>query len=437
MPSRSASELPLLPLRTRVAVGVGAATSALSRRLGRGAGSIIGGRAVVAVDPHALEHLTAGRTVVLVSGTNGKTTTTKLLAAAASTAGPVVANLEGANLLPALAGALAGADPAATAVLEVDEAWLPKGMDAVGPAVVVLLNLSRDQLDRNNEVRRLAGGWRTALARHPDARVVANCDDPIVAWAAGPPSPVPAAASPAGAAPAGAAPARVTWVAAGQPWVSDATGCPSCGSRLLFSGEKGWACTNCDLRRPEPDVWLEGDDLVTGGERRTLQLSLPGRANRADAAMALTAAELLGARSESALNAVRAVADVGGRYRVVSLEGVTFRMLLAKNPAGWLEVLDMLEPPPRPVVVAINARIADGKDPSWLWDVPFESLRGRTVVAAGERASDLAVRLRYADVNHRREPDMLAAIAAAGSDQVEFVGNYTAFQDLRRALERR
>ena len=110
------------------------------------------------------------------------------------------------------------------------------------------------------------------------------------------------------------------------------------------------------------------------------------------------------------------------------------RLLLAKNPAGWLEVFDVLRPPPVPVVVAINARIADGRDPSWLWDVPFERLAGRLVVASGERARDLAVRLRYASVEHGLEPDPVAAIAAAGGPSVDVVANYTSFQSLRARL---
>jgi UDP-N-acetylmuramyl tripeptide synthase len=110
------------------------------------------------------------------------------------------------------------------------------------------------------------------------------------------------------------------------------------------------------------------------------------------------------------------------------------RLLLAKNPAGWLEVFDLLAPPPTPVVIAINARIADGKDPSWLWDVPFERLRGRLVVATGERGRDLAVRLHYAEVDHRHEPDPLRAIAAAAADDVDVVANYTSFQAISARL---
>src|SRR6185437_6641266 len=107
-----------------------------------------------------------------------------------------------------------------------------------------------------------------------------------------------------------------------------------------------------------------------------------------------------GVRPETAVPALRSVASVGGRYQVVSLAGRRVRLLLGKNPAGWAEMFGMLRPAPAPVVIAINARAADGKDPSWLWDVEFEKLADRLVVATGERRHDLAVRLLYADVPH-------------------------------------
>jgi UDP-N-acetylmuramyl tripeptide synthase len=134
---------------------------------------------------------------------------------------------------------------------------------------------------------------------------------------------------------------------------------------------------------------------------------------------------------------VRAVA---GRYQIVNVEGARVRLLLAKNPAGWAEALDLIRPPPIPVVIGINAGIADGRDPSWLWDVPYERLKGRLVVATGERGRDLAVRLRYAEVRHTFEPDYRKAVAMAAANvtsrqpEVDFVANYTAFQDARRAL---
>jgi UDP-N-acetylmuramyl tripeptide synthase len=413
-------------LRTAVAARVGLGVAGLSRRLGRGGGSVVGGRAILALDPGALGILVADRPVALVSGTNGKTTTTRLLGAALAVGGPVTTNLTGANLPPGLAAALAAGPPGGRAALEVDEAWMETVVPAIRPAVVLLLNLSRDQLDRNNEVRQLAARWRRTFDGRAGTTVVANADDPLVAWSAG------------------AAP-DVCWVGAGQPWTEDAAGCPSCGGRILFEPAGGWACSSCELHRPDLDVSLVGDRLLTSdGWSGRLNLALPGRANRANAAMAMAGARRLGIAPDAALAAMAATDEVVGRYATVTAGGVRARLLLAKNPAGWLEVLDVLTPPPAPVVVAINARIADGRDPSWLWDVPFERLVGRVVIASGERGRDLAVRLHYAEVDHRLVLDPVEAVAAAGRAAldaglppvIDAVGNYTTFQLLRSRLGR-
>lgn len=141
-----------------------------------------------------------------------------------------------------------------------------------------------------------------------------------------------------------------------------------------------------------------------------------------------------GSAAERALAAMQAVEEVAGRYTTIESAGTVARLLLAKNPAGWADVFDMLAPAPGPVVVAINAQTADGHDPSWLWDVPFERLQGRRVVATGERYLDLAVRLHYAGVAHDKELDLLRALAAAGPGKADVVANYTAFhQFLARA----
>jgi UDP-N-acetylmuramyl tripeptide synthase len=405
-----------LPRRTRVAAELGGVVARTSRGLRRGGGSVIGGRVILAVDPRALERLSEGRDIAIVSGTNGKTTTTRLVSAALGQGAPVVSNVLGANLPPGLAAALAGSPPGAKAVLEVDEAWLGRVVEATSPRVVALLNLSRDQLDRNNEVRRLSAVWRTALAL-PDLTVVANADDPLVVW---------------GAERAG----RVVWVAAGLPWTGDAAGCPACGGRISFPGDGGaWACEQCSLSRPGVQVWIEGDDIVfSDGRRQIMPLALPGRANRANAAVAVAVAAVLGVPETESTASLREVSEIAGRYASFDVHGVRARLLLAKNPAGWLEVFDLLRPAPVPVVAAINARIADGKDPSWLWDVAFERLRGRFVVATGERCLDLAVRLRYTEVEHICEPDLIAAIARAGGPEVDVVANYTSFQQLRARL---
>jgi CobQ-like glutamine amidotransferase family enzyme/UDP-N-acetylmuramyl tripeptide synthase len=413
-----------LPRRTRLAAAAGRAVAAWSRRLGAGDGTVIGGRVTLALDPRALARLAAGRQVALVSGTNGKTTTNRLLWLALGGGGRAACNSGGSNLPPGLVAALAEAPAPAPAALEVDEAYLDRVVEATGPAVLAMLNLTRDQLDRISEVRMLAGRWRQAAAR-AGGQVVANADDPLVCWAA-------------------SAAARVVWVAAGQPWRADAVGCPACGGRIGF-GDGTWACPACGLSRPQPQLWLEGDCLVeAGGGRHPFGLSLPGRFNRANAAVAAACARALGVPLGAALAAMAPATEVSGRYEVLAVAGTPVRLLLAKNPAGWTGMFDLLGEGSGPVVVAINARVADGRDPSWLWDVAFERLRGRLAVASGERASDLAVRLAYAEVEHLRVPHPLQAIEAAGRHRpggqgppVDFVGNYTAFQDLRAALRRR
>jgi UDP-N-acetylmuramyl tripeptide synthase len=335
--------------------------------------------------------------------------------------------------------ALAGAPAGASAVLEVDEGYLARLIEETSPRVVVLLNLSRDQLDRISEVRMMVERWRTALGHlrpasgpdDPGTVVVANADDPMVAWAAM------------------TAP-DVRWVGAGQVWHLDAVGCPSCGGRIVFDDAGGWACDRCSFARPERRAWLDGAELVLAdGGRLTVSLGLPGQFNRANAAMVALAAPVMGdapdGRTPATVGAigetlarVAEVVQVAGRFSSMVRHGRPVRLLLAKNPAGWTAIFDLLDEEPGtglPVVLSINARTADGFDTSWLWDVPFERLAGRPVVASGERRLDLAVRLRYAGVEATVVADPLAAVDAAVDravgDSVDFVGNYTAFADLR------
>jgi len=432
-------------LRASAAVAVVSAVNGLSRTLGRGSGTVAGGRAGLALDPSLLGTLAAGRTVALVSGTNGKTTTTRLLATALAADGGdrVVSNETGANMPAGHVAALAGAPDAPVAVLEVDEGYLGRLVADAQPLVVVLLNLSRDQLDRIAEVRMLVDRWRAALGGlrvpgpdGPGTVVVANADDPMVAFAAG------------------TAP-EVRWVGAGQVWHDDAVGCPACGGRITFAADGGWSCDRCDFCRPAVDADVVGDELVLAdGTRHPIRISLPGQFNRANAGMVAIAAvpllEATGARSgdggpptvDLVLGRLGSVTEVAGRFSTVDRGGRPVRLLLAKNPAGWTAIFDLMDETGTdgaPVVLSVNARIADGLDTSWLWDVPFERLAGRRVVATGDRRLDLAVRLRYAEVAHDVVDGPLAALdhalgRAAPGSPAEFLGNYTAFADLRRVL---
>jgi UDP-N-acetylmuramyl tripeptide synthase len=398
----------------RALKGVVSGIAGVSRLTGRGGGAVIGGRVALTLDKGALAKLANGRSLYLVSGTNGKTTTTALLAAALATAGPIVHNTTGANLKTGLVSALAKDLESPVAVLEVDEAALVQVLAETTATVVVLLNLSRDQLDRYGEVRLAAAKWRTSLGARPEIHVVANCDDPLVVWAA-------------------QAAGTVSWVSTGQRWRIDATSCPNCGGRILWQGEH-WSCT-CGLERPEPEIEGGGLDVEVSGRTFAVELQLPGRCNAANAAMAVAAARVAGVDPEDALGAMVGIANVAGRYREVNLGPASARLLLAKNPAGWNETLDFLAPAPAGVVVAVNARGPDGYDTSWLWDVDFERLEGRPVIAAGERALDVAVRLRYAGVPHEVCPDPLLAARQLPPGKVDLVANYTAFQTVLGAVK--
>jgi UDP-N-acetylmuramyl tripeptide synthase len=402
--------------RFALARAAGATAAGLSRLTGRGGGTTIGGRVTLLVDPNALAQAATGRELALVSGTNGKTTTRTFLVAALSTRGAVVSNAGGANLLTGITAALTTDRTSKVGVLEVDEPFLPRVASAVRPRAVVLLNLSRDQLDRYAEVRRLAGIWRDALDGS-ETTVIANADDPLVAWAA-------------------SAATSVVWVGAGQGWTYDSTSCPACGDILRRDRAGGWRSEQCGLARPPLDWQVEEGAIVDPrGNRHLVELSLPGQVNVGNAALAVAAANAVwDVDVEIALAAIAAIPSVEGRYLETTYRGRPVRLLLAKNPAGWSETLRMSRPDV-PVVVAVNARAADGRDPSWLWDVPFEGLRGRHAIAAGERSRDVAVRLRYAGVDHVRVDDAAAALAAAhGSGPVEILANYTAFQTYRKVL---
>jgi lipid II isoglutaminyl synthase (glutamine-hydrolysing) len=407
-----------LPLRARLATTVAGAAGRVSRLSGRGDGSVIGGVVGLRVEPDLLRLLAADRQVVLVTGTNGKTTTTRLITAALGAVGQEVAsNAFGANMEAGLISALGRLPDAPFAVLEVDERHLPAIIRATRPRVIALLNLSRDQMDRAAEIWLVARRWREALAQAPDCHVVANADDPLIAWAAGTAQ-------------------RVTWVAAGQRWHEDSWCCPECGSHLQRD-DLGWRCGECSFARPATRWVLDADSVVdSGGRVRELGLTLPGRANRSNAVIALAVAELFGVDMDQALPLLREVRSVAGRYTQIERDGRLLRLLLAKNPAGWLEAFDVLAPAPGPVLLAVNAQGPDGKDTSWLWDVDYRVLRGRPVLVAGERRLDLAVRLEADQVGFELVGGIDDAVDRVPPGGLDVIANYTAFQQIRTTLGR-
>lgn len=394
---------------------------------------MIGGLIAMTLDRSVLRQLAAGRRTVIVTGTNGKSTTTRMTSAALATLGSVATNAEGANMDAGLIAALAANRGAPLAALEVDEMHVPHVSDAVDPGVVVLLNLSRDQLDRVGEINVIERTLRAGLARHPGAVVVANCDDVLMTSAA--------YDSP-----------NVVWVAAGGSWSNDSVSCPRSGE-VIVRDRGHWYSTGADFKRPSPQWWFDDESLYgPDGLSLPMRLALPGAVNRGNAAQAVAAAVALGADPGKAVAAVSTVDEVAGRYRTVRVGAHEVRILLAKNPAGWQEALSMVDKHAAGVVISVNGQVPDGEDLSWLWDVRFELLAGEprargesgelqqreetAVVAAGERGTDLAVRLGYAGVEHTLVHDTVAAIASCPPGRVEVVANYTAFLQLQRALAR-
>ena len=454
--------------RAALAVVAGRAAGALSRRLGRGGGTSLPGLVAQRLDPDIAAYLASQlrHGALVITGTNGKTTTSGLTAGVLRAAGlRVWRNREGANLMRGIAAALIiRAEPNgllrrrgnAAAVFEVDEAAFAAVVAAVQPRVVAVTNLFRDQLDRYGEVDTVAERWRDALRGLPTTTTLAlNADDPTVAslgnGAAGPVVYY-GVANTSDSAPNGEAPGEVV----------DTRTCPRCGSVLdfplrFFSHVGHWACPQCGYARPAPavearDVRLDGLDdsrftLVTPAGARPVRLPLPGLYNVYNALAAAAIASAL-ELAPDALDALERFAPAFGRAERIAVDGRTVQLLLAKNPTGLNEVARALTigagSERRHLLLALNDHAADGEDVSWIWDAGIERLApiAGDVTVTGTRAYDLALRLKYAGITPARvEPDPAAALHAALSatpagETLYAVPTYTAMLELRAALER-
>jgi lipid II isoglutaminyl synthase (glutamine-hydrolysing) len=448
----------------RAKVAVSRAAGALSRRSGRGGGTTLPGRLLLRMAPDAIARLgsklSGGATIV--SATNGKTTTAGMIAAVLRAAGrEPVHNRAGSNMTWGVATALLE-QKGDEGLFEVDEAWLPKVADDLEPRLVVLGNLFRDQLDRYGELEHLADEWGATVARHAGAtEFVLNADDPLIADLG-----------------------RDTDLTR-RPGVTyfgiedtsqalpefqhafDAKHCRRCGKpyeyERAFVGHLGhYRCPSCGADRPAPDVAATGIELegMTGSriEVRTpegeaqLHLPIPGLYNVYNALAAMAAALRLGLPLQEVARSLESMRAVFGRVETVAVEGKQVSILLIKNPAGANEVLRTLlleagsEPEPTlDLWVALNDRIADGRDISWVWDADFELLAGRVrrVTCAGTRAPEMALRLKYAGVSPDAidvDPEIAQSIDRAvdrANGSLFALPTYTALLELRTLLSRR
>jgi len=388
------------------------------------------------------------RDLVLVTGTNGKTTTAHLIEQILARAGRFpIRNRDGANLVPGLVATLSRAFFARRrpVVLEVDEGSLGDVVPPARPSLFVVTNVFRDQLDRYGEVDAVSAEIRQALLDSPaDCTVVANADDPAVA----------ALAQDCG---------RPTVFfglehegEAGLGPSADSVLCPRCSATLFFahtylSHLGHYRCPRCGFARPTPDVGARArTGTGAGGTAFALDgvetsTPLAGTHGLYNAVAALAAARVLRIPDALALDVVRTARPMPGRSEWIDHRGRRVFLALAKNPAGFEAATRTLAalPAPRRVLLLLNDRWADGHDVSWIWDADFAGFRGDRVWVGGTRAEALTLRLKYAGAApplaelppHRAAFD--AAIAATPKGETLCVVlNYTAMLDLFRALRK-
>ncbi len=477
--------------RTIAAIAAGKAAAAASRLLGRGGGTAIAGLVALRVDPRLVRRLTAqaGAGSIAITGTNGKTTTSLMLSRIATAAGlRPLHNRSGSNLMRGVAAmlvqeaTLTGAIPDAAerlAILEVDEATLPEIARTVAPKVIVFTNLFRDQLDRYGEVDAVAAAWERALAglrsatadREPPT-IVLNADDPAVAHL--------------GRGYGG----RVVYYGIDDTSVagesddhaSDFRTCLDCGAEIVYTatfyGHIGhWRCPSCGNARPAPDVSVTrvalSDDATAmtlaiadtgetsprpaatplrpaerGANELSIELPLAGLYNAYNALAAAAGALALGLPREAIVSALDGFSAAFGRQERFSVDGRDVQVLLGKNPTGLNQVLRTIAARggAKRLLFFLNDGIADGRDVSWIWDADYETVQPGTAwaLAAGTRAEDLALRLKYAgfgaDVPVERETAAAlrrALDATPAGETLYVVPTYTAMLEVRELLAKR
>jgi UDP-N-acetylmuramyl tripeptide synthase len=448
----------LLPAKIAAARAVGG----LARRAG-GGGTSLPGKVLLRLQPDAVEQLVQRlpQGSVIVSATNGKTTTAAMVASVLERSGiRLVHNRAGANMAGGVASALLGAARGQDRIdgelglFELDEFWLDRLVGPLAPRAVLLGNLFRDQLDRYGELETIADRWAAAVARLPaQAGLVLNADDPLIADL-------------------GRGRSSVSYFGVEDPAMavpemqhaSDSKHCRRCGAAYrydtIYLGHLGrYHCPSCGQERPQPTVWgeritLEGTRsarfaLHTPDGQAEVRLPLPGLYNVYNALGAAALCQSLGVPLEAIVTGLESVTAAFGRAETVHIGPIELQMLLIKNPAGANEILRTLalEDGELDVLAILNDRTADGRDVSWIWDADFELLapRLRLATCAGTRAAELALRLKYAGAPAGRIrvaeaiPQALdqALAADAGSGRVFVLPTYTALLDLRSELSQR
>jgi UDP-N-acetylmuramyl tripeptide synthase len=452
----------------RPAVTLARATGAVSRLSRRGGGTSLPGKVLLRLAPNAIAELGAQleRGSVVVSATNGKTTTARMIASVLAQASvSTVHNRAGANMPGGVATALVQHAPGGRitgsrlGLFEVDEAWLGAVVSELQPHTVVLANLFRDQLDRYGELERLADEWAEIVARAAGhTSFVLNADDPLVADL--------------GRDAEGRPRDHVTYFGvedraqalAELEHAFDAKHCRRCGGLYRYAaaylGHLGdYQCPACGNRRPEPAIaatrvelhGMSGSrvSIATPAGGIEVALPLPGLYNVYNALAATACCLDIGIALETVARGLESASAAFGRAERIELDGRELAILLIKNPAGANEVFRTLRSGGEPDIdiwITLNDGIADGRDISWIWDADFELLSGVAghVTCSGTRAAELALRLKYAGLEPERvelapriEDGLDRSLARGDGRPLYALPTYTALLELRELLAAR
>ncbi len=430
-------------LKLGLAVSIAKTVTLIVRSLRLGAASVLPGSIARRIEPKLLQQLSqqVKNGVILIAGTNGKTTTSLLLREILERKGYRVAhNSTGANLENGLVTALmessnlVGKLDVDYAILEVDENIVPKVLNPIQPRIILCLNLFRDQLDRYGEVDTISKRWTKAISTlAPDTVVIPNADDPTLCYLGQ------------------QLQQKVSFFGLTEPeryleaipHAVDSIYCPRCGHSLDYQGVYlshlgDFNCPSCGFSKSQPTL-----------DSKEWQQVLIGLYNKYNTLAAATAAKELGIDTETIQATIPTFQAAFGRAEELEVDGKRVRILLSKNPVGTNETIRVVtESSDTTTLLVLNDRIQDGEDVSWIWDVDTEKLvaRGGTLVVSGDRVYDMALRLRYSE-NHNGdnranlivETDLRQAIATAlehtpDNQTLHILPTYTAMLDVREAL---
>jgi len=424
----------------------------------RGGGSALPGLVALKIFPSILIRYsnTFSQGIILVSGTNGKTTTATLIKTILENSGFIcVHNATGSNLERGIASSLIGASNiigglhADWGVFEVDEAALPRLIEVFTPKMVILLDLFRDQLDRYGEIDSLADNWKASLKKLPStSSVLLNADDPVICNLG--------LELVASVYYFGINDLRLTDTTLSQS--ADSIYCPVCRTELQYknvwySHLGNWACPKCTFKRPEltlavskirikPTVALSA---TYNDKTYEINTPLEGLYSAENVAAAILSSVLLKTPPDVIKKSIARFKAVFGRHELFTIGDKKIKILLSKNPTGFTQSLITLDGlPKKNILFLLNDRVADGTDVSWIYDVEFERLHSHAkyMTVSGDRCLDLAVRLKYADI----PPDIIdvqpllkkaftsALFHTSSNETLYILATYTAMLDIRKLL---